>query len=101
MLAACWAVCGLGGAWLPPAGEGSPPVAFLVVLVLVHRDWAAGVLAGCVGFASVFGAVELLRPVTGRAVADPLATGLGASVSVVVFTVFARARTVRAGGPNV
>jgi hypothetical protein len=74
--------------------------------VLVHwfwrrRDWVAGVFTGCAGSVVVLGAVELLRPVTGRGVADPLATGLGASVAVVVFTVIAQARAVRAGRPHV
>ncbi|MFE0640665.1 hypothetical protein ACFW2Y_03420 [Streptomyces sp. NPDC058877] len=106
MLAGCWAVCGLAGGLLSFVGEPSPPVAFAVLVVLVHwfwrrRDWGAGVCAGCAGSVVVFGAVELLRPLTGRGVADPLATGLGASVTVVVFTVIAGARAVRAGRSSV
>ncbi|MGW5780397.1 hypothetical protein [Streptomyces sp. NPDC003863] len=105
VFAVCWALCGLGGALLSLAGEGSPPVAFPVVLVLAHWFWrrpdrVAGVVAGCAGSVVVLGAVELLRPVMVRAVADPVATGLGASATVVVFTVVARARTVREGRGN-
>lgn len=106
VLAGCWAMCVLGGVLLSFVGEPSPPVAFAVMTVLVHwfwrrRHWVAGVIAGCAGSVVVLGAVELLRPVTDRGVADPLATGLGASVAVVVFTVIAGTRAVRVGRPNV
>ncbi|MGW3390867.1 hypothetical protein [Streptomyces cinereoruber] len=105
VLAGCWAVCGLGGVLLSFVGEPSPPVAFAVMTVLMHwfwrrRDWVAGVFAGCAGSVVVLGAVELLRPVTGREVADPLATGLGTSVAVVVFTVAVRARAALEGTPH-
>ncbi|AVH96662.1 hypothetical protein C5L38_17630 [Streptomyces sp. WAC00288] len=62
---------------------------------------ADAALADCSGSVVVLGTVELLRSAAGRAVGDPLATGLGASVAVAVFTVTAQARAVRAGRPNV
>ncbi|MEU8764596.1 hypothetical protein [Streptomyces sp. NPDC048659] len=104
VLAGCWAACGVMAGLLLLVGGPSPPppvFAFAAMTVLArwfwrHRDWTAGVSAGCAGSVAVLGAVELLRPVTDRGVADPLATALGALVAIVVFTRVARARATRA-----
>ncbi|MFE7513073.1 hypothetical protein ACFU8I_17915 [Streptomyces sp. NPDC057540] len=100
VVAGCWAWCALSVAVLSLPGGRSLPVALPVMVVLVwwfwgRRDWAAGVAAGCAGSFLVLAAVDRLRPLTGRAVADPLTVGLGATVAVAVFVLIARARTAR------
>ncbi|MGW5213863.1 hypothetical protein ACWEQO_22335 [Streptomyces sp. NPDC004051] len=101
----CWVVSGLGYAVFAALDEPGLTVAPFLVLFLVqwfwarHRVWPAAVAAGLTGFVVLFGAVDLLRPDWGRYVGDALATGLGATAALVVFTLTCRIRT-RTGDRN-
>ncbi|MFF8917301.1 hypothetical protein ACF08M_29325 [Streptomyces sp. NPDC015032] len=55
-----------------------------------HRSWTAGIAAGLIGAAVLFGLVDILRPELGRYVADALATGAAATASVAVLTLLGR-----------
>ncbi|MCY0940493.1 hypothetical protein [Streptomyces antarcticus] len=96
--AVCWAVSGLGYTASAALDEPQLSVAPLVGAGLVqwfwarHRSWPAGVAAGLVGAAVLFALVDMLRPELGRYVADALATGVAATVSVAVLTAVGRVR---------
>jgi hypothetical protein len=47
-----------------------------------HRSWPAGIAAGLIGAAVLFGLVDILRPELDRYIADALATGAAATASV-------------------
>ncbi|MEU3451477.1 hypothetical protein AB0H29_30275 [Streptomyces thermolilacinus] len=94
--AACWAVSVLGYAGSAALDEPRLSVAPLVGAGLTrwflarHRSWPAGVAAGLVGAAVLFPLVDILRPELGRYVADALATGAAATVSVAVLALSGR-----------
>ncbi|MDG9720682.1 hypothetical protein [Streptomyces sp. DH24] len=96
--AACWAVSVLGYGVLAALDEPQLSVAPLIGAGLLqwfwarHRSWPAGVAAGLAGAAVLFGLVDVLRPELGRYVADALATGTAATVSVAVLTLVGRVR---------
>ncbi|MEU6755712.1 hypothetical protein [Streptomyces sp. NPDC046685] len=95
---ACWAVSGLGYTASAVLNEPQLSVAPLVGAGLVqwfwarHRSWPAGVAAGLVGAAVLFALVDILRPELGRYVADALAAGAAATVSVAVLALVGRLR---------
>lgn len=96
--AACWAVGVLGYTASAALDEPRLSVAPLIGAGLTrwfltrHRSWPAGVAAGLVGAAVLFALVDSLRPELGRYVADALATGSAATVSVAVLTLVGRVR---------
>ncbi|PWI09383.1 hypothetical protein DIZ27_16915 [Streptomyces sp. NWU339] len=102
---ACWMVSCLGYAVFAALDEPGLAVAPLLGMGLVqwfwtrHRVWPAAVAAAFAGVVVLFGAVDLLRPDLGRYVGDALATGLGATAALGVFTLMCRIRT-RAGDRN-
>ncbi|WP_238431383.1 hypothetical protein [Streptomyces cavernae] len=92
VIAACWAVSGLGYGVLAALGEPQLSVAPLIAIWLAqwffayHRFWRAAIAAGLAGFAMLFGLVDILRPGLGRYAADALATGAAATVALTVLT---------------
>ncbi|WP_432077196.1 hypothetical protein [Streptomyces wuyuanensis] len=96
--AACWVVSGLGYTASAALDEPQLSVAPLIGAGLMqwfwarHRSWPAGIAAGLVGVAVLFGLVDILRPELGRYVADALATGASAAASVAVLTLLGRVR---------
>ncbi|MFE0802706.1 hypothetical protein [Streptomyces sp. NPDC058812] len=94
--AACWAVSGLGYAASAALDEPRLSVAPLIGAGLVqwfwvrHRSWPAGFAAGFVGATVLFALVDSLRPELVWYVADALATGAAATVSVALFTLVGR-----------
>lgn len=104
--AACWAVGVLGYTASAALDEARLSVAPLIGAGLMqwfwarHRSWPAGVAAGIVGAAVLFTLVDFLRPELGRYVADALATGTAATVSVVLLTLVGRIRGRRREGPQ-
>ncbi|MFB7515478.1 hypothetical protein [Streptomyces sp. NPDC056144] len=96
----CWVVCAVGGVLVALFDFSTSLIAYLAVGLLAEwfrprRDWPAGVLAACAGAGVLFPALDTLRPVTPRALADGLAIALGATTGVLVFTLVGRARTAR------
>ncbi|MFI8306759.1 hypothetical protein ACIF80_25635 [Streptomyces sp. NPDC085927] len=100
---ACWVVSVLGYGVLAALDEPRLSVAPLVGMGLLQwfwtrrRSWPAGVAAGLVGVAVLFALVDLLRPELSRYIADALATGTAATVSVVVLTAVGRGSGLRRG----
>ncbi|MBL3668830.1 hypothetical protein JL475_23095 [Streptomyces sp. M2CJ-2] len=98
----CWVVSCLGYAVFAALDEPGLAVAPLLGMGLVqwfwtrHRVWPAAIAAVFAGVVVLFGTVDLLRPDLGRYVGDALATGLGATAALGVFTLMCRIRT-RAG----
>ncbi|MER7741952.1 hypothetical protein ABTX34_27180 [Streptomyces sp. NPDC096538] len=96
--AACWAISVPGYAASAALDEPQLSVAPLIGAGLVqwfwarHRSWPAGFAAGFAGAAVLFALVDILRPELGRYVADALATGAAATVSVAVLTLVGRVR---------
>ncbi|MFG3498857.1 hypothetical protein [Streptomyces sp. NPDC047928] len=96
--AACWAVSVLGYTASAALDEPQLSVAPLVGAGLMqwfwarHRSWPAGVAACLVGAAVLFALVDSLRPELGRYIADALATGAAATISVAVLTLVGRVR---------
>ncbi|MEU9581013.1 hypothetical protein [Streptomyces chilikensis] len=96
--AACWAISILGYAASAAPDEPQLSVAPIVGGGLVqwfwarHRSWPAGFAAGFAGAAVLFALVDTLRPELGRYVADALATGAAATVSVALLTLAGRVR---------
>lgn len=96
--AACWAVSILGYAASAALDEPRLSVAPLIGAGLVqwfwarHRSWPAGFAAGFVGAAVLFALVDSLRPELVWYVADALATGAAATVSVTLLTLVGRVR---------
>ncbi|MHC5701261.1 hypothetical protein OTC26_007370 [Streptomyces tirandamycinicus] len=94
--AACWVVSGLGYTVTAALDEPHSPVTPLVGAGLVqwfrarHRSWPAGIAAGLVGAGVFFALVDGLRPELGRYVADALATGAAATVSLAVLALAQR-----------
>ncbi|MEU0340430.1 hypothetical protein ABZ092_16075 [Streptomyces bobili] len=96
--AACWAVSVLGCTASAALAEPQLSVALFIGAGLMqwfwarHRSWPAGVAADLVGAAVLFALVDSLRPELGRYVADALAPGAAATVSVAVPTLVGRVR---------
>ena len=94
----CWALCAAAVAFLSlfRGQEGSLPVAAPVVMVLTrwfwerHRYWVPGIAATFTGSLVVGFLVDLTRPRLGNLYAQGLATAVGATVAIIVFTAVSR-----------
>ncbi|MFC8420756.1 hypothetical protein ACFUN7_07700 [Streptomyces sp. NPDC057236] len=97
VIAACWAVSGLGYGLFAALDEPQLSVAPLICMGLArwfftrHRWWRAAIAAGSVGTVVLSGLVDVLRRDLDKYVADALATGAAATVALTVFTLVGRA----------
>ncbi|MEV7797240.1 hypothetical protein AB0O68_35700 [Streptomyces sp. NPDC087512] len=97
VIAACWVVSALGYGVLAALDEPQLSVAPLIGLGLArwfferHRCWRAAAVAGFAGFVMLFVLVDILRPSMSQYVAEALATGAAATLSLTIFTLVSRA----------